>query len=711
MKTLIAESGKLSRTMEAMAKTPFHAFGQKIDELSKGQKKWFEEIAGLQKTLSRVFKVSVQSLEDINRRRILKAVSFESRQARQIQIGQQKLAPKTFEWFIKPDTLDDDKTKVSEAWASCKPFWWWLEKGRGIYHISGKPGSGKSTLMNFLQKHKVTKARLRRWMPSLDVGFDSAPDGTPVEEKLGVASVFLYRAGTSEKQKTIDGVRRTLLHAILERYRPDLISRVFKRHWNPTGWSPLYPVEDIELDGPDEDCQDSNEITTAFEAVLQESKQSGWRYCFFIDGADEFRDLNMDVSSFAEELKRWATDYPENVKICVSSREEFPWTGESFCSSETRIRIHDFTKTDMKALVEERIGHYKSFQSIRMDKRESFIAQVVRKANGVFLWTRNVLDLVAEQLRVDGLEKGELLETLHDVLQVLPVEMEDVIKKIYSDIPKVNLEESKTILRMMMDMTDPNRGLGALNLTLYDYSMVRDLIKDPDFGQTPKMVGGEYMAPACGGETDSASETRVNSFKGRLAVILRGLVDVVPESNRSELGPIYLRATTHRCQFATTISDRLAFTHRSVYEYLSKEPEIRAMEGTTLMMIKCITAQVNLYWCLDGIDVMGPFMCHRILGIVSHIDETPFSTEVERGAFINSLLLSLENLDVSLIHRSFPAGWPSFPGGRESSNMLLPWYYREREKVPFSVFVPSCFASLGHTMSDGKRTVFRPQRQ
>jgi hypothetical protein len=39
----------------------------------------------------------------------------------------------------------------------------WLSSGEGIFHISGKLGSGKSTLMKFLCEHKHTKVELQKW--------------------------------------------------------------------------------------------------------------------------------------------------------------------------------------------------------------------------------------------------------------------------------------------------------------------------------------------------------------------------------------------------------------------------------------------------------------------------------------------------------------------------------------------------------------------
>jgi len=39
----------------------------------------------------------------------------------------------------------------------------WLSSGHGIYHISVKLGSGKSTLMRYLCEHKQTKSLLKEW--------------------------------------------------------------------------------------------------------------------------------------------------------------------------------------------------------------------------------------------------------------------------------------------------------------------------------------------------------------------------------------------------------------------------------------------------------------------------------------------------------------------------------------------------------------------
>jgi hypothetical protein len=42
-------------------------------------------------------------------------------------------------------------------------FTTWLKFGSGIFHVSGKLGSGKSTLMKFLCEHPDTKLKLAEW--------------------------------------------------------------------------------------------------------------------------------------------------------------------------------------------------------------------------------------------------------------------------------------------------------------------------------------------------------------------------------------------------------------------------------------------------------------------------------------------------------------------------------------------------------------------
>lgn len=60
----------------------------------------------------------------------------------------------------RTENWSDDNQAVRKAG---ELFTTWLKSGSGIFHISGKLGSGKSTLMKFLCGHPDTKAKLVEW--------------------------------------------------------------------------------------------------------------------------------------------------------------------------------------------------------------------------------------------------------------------------------------------------------------------------------------------------------------------------------------------------------------------------------------------------------------------------------------------------------------------------------------------------------------------
>jgi hypothetical protein len=60
----------------------------------------------------------------------------------------------------------DEKTgfgDIKHDYSVRQPFLHWLLAGNGIFHISGKLGSGKSTLMKFLCDHRRTTTELQKW--------------------------------------------------------------------------------------------------------------------------------------------------------------------------------------------------------------------------------------------------------------------------------------------------------------------------------------------------------------------------------------------------------------------------------------------------------------------------------------------------------------------------------------------------------------------
>jgi len=81
----------------------------------------------------------------------------------------------TFRWIFEAGPKQQSNTEDSihmldnwsdndqAVWKAGELFTIWLKSGSGIFHVSGKLGSGKSTLMKFLCEHPDTTAKLTEW--------------------------------------------------------------------------------------------------------------------------------------------------------------------------------------------------------------------------------------------------------------------------------------------------------------------------------------------------------------------------------------------------------------------------------------------------------------------------------------------------------------------------------------------------------------------
>jgi hypothetical protein len=118
-------------------------------------------------------------------------------------------APKTFSWIF-----DDPERLLREEKALNISFTDWLRSGSGIFHIVGKPGAGKSTLMTFICEHRKTKALLRQWAGSRD---------------MITVNFFFWKIGSVD-QKSLSGLVRGLLFAVIQQ-EPDLARLLFPRAW------------------------------------------------------------------------------------------------------------------------------------------------------------------------------------------------------------------------------------------------------------------------------------------------------------------------------------------------------------------------------------------------------------------------------------------------------------------------------------------------
>lgn len=117
---------------------------------------------------------------------------------------------KTFEWIFKPPP-EVEQGHEGTLWSD---FVDWLESDNGLYWITGKAGSGKSTLMKYIARHPRTKAHLLRWSE---------------KHRLLKSAFFFWNSGSKE-QRSQEGLIKTILFDILGK-APELVPVVFPVEW------------------------------------------------------------------------------------------------------------------------------------------------------------------------------------------------------------------------------------------------------------------------------------------------------------------------------------------------------------------------------------------------------------------------------------------------------------------------------------------------
>lgn len=201
-----------------------------------------------------------------------------------------------------------------------------------FFWISGKPDSGKSTLMQFLRANHQTIKILREW---------AGPN------KLVVASHYFWHSG-SDQQKSQEGLLRALAYDVLSQCI-DLIPVICPHRWNSSDDTSSYGWTLAEL----------LELTARFSKRLLISNGKAVQYCFFVDGLDEYEGNHFDIVRVLEDFT--GSGY---IKICASSR---PWNvfEASFSGDRTRMLVlQDLTRNDICIFARSQLEIARRFLSV-----------------------------------------------------------------------------------------------------------------------------------------------------------------------------------------------------------------------------------------------------------------------------------------------------------------------------------------------------------
>jgi hypothetical protein len=342
----------------------------------------------------------------------------------------------TFHWiFSDPEVIRKREPALELTFTE------WLKSGSGIFHIAGKAGSGKSTLMKYLcVDNGKTLELLQSWAES---------DG----KELIFCQFFFWRIASIIQQKTLSGLKRALLHSVLVQV-PDLAQDLFPKRWTQSKASRQGATKDRLGTG-----LGSREITEAFDKLMENTGiLKKYRICFFIDGLDEFDlDAGIDIEtetyySLAKKLQSWATNSGGNVKMCVSSRELSEFT--SRFSASQRITLEKLTEKDILVLVNHRLESNEYFSKLMEESENSrvrcvtLVNKLVAEAKGVFLWVVLMLNELEKLLSVGG-----TLDVLERALDSSHKDLERLVASIVKSIPEAYRGGSFYLMASMMRMT------------------------------------------------------------------------------------------------------------------------------------------------------------------------------------------------------------------------------------------------------------------
>jgi hypothetical protein len=359
----------------------------------------------------------------------------------------------------------------------------WLRSGNQIYHISGKAGSGKSTLMKFLCQHSRVRKELESWA---------------AEKRLVFAQFFFWNSG-EKLQTSLEGLYRSLLFETLKQY-PGLIPEIFPEEWDALDSatssfeSPLFRI---------------TEIKAAFNKLISKRTFPKHRLCFFIDGLDEYEGDSLEHWKLADSLRNWTSS--TDIKICVSSRPHTEFMHTFSDSLNFRLRLHELTRADISrfasAMFEKDINFYRV-----KDVYTHLVRDIVGTANGVFLWAR----LVVRSL-LEGVGHHDSQSALQEKLNSIPKDLDELFAKLLGSI---NPSDRKRSDQMLFIATgDPAENpMNALA-----YSWLEDL-NDPNF---------PFSSPTQGYSNEEIKK-RHDDLRPQLDSLSKGLLELVPDTRASE---------------------------------------------------------------------------------------------------------------------------------------------------------------------------------
>lgn len=386
-------------------------------------------------------------------------------------------------------------------------------------------------------------------------------------------------------QKSLCGLYRALLWQILNDDRT-LVRKAFPK------WQTSFNTTEPTLGA----------LTAALDLLIG-ARVLRNKYLMLIDGLDEYEDEEGNTSASQEKLSKDLLQMTENgfVKIVIASRPERVF--ESLFSHGQRLAVHDLTVRDHEVYARDRLINDKTIRpsserltGLESKKLEDFVEAVARRSQGVFLWTRIVVELARNHVR-----EHHDVDRSEDILETLPPDLEELFDQIMFKI--LNLREPEKV-----------ESLRYLALTSHWFAAVasRDAYSSES---SPSWLPISVLGVGCELPGEKVTRSWLENNTPRLAKVGRNESRTEGRIKSYCFGLLETSDTG-----VATPGTRKAIKplHRTLVEYLSRHTAIQRAQNLSLVGDGSFEANTAILLGLVVLkDCAYPFATLRMLGLWS----------------------------------------------------------------------------------------------
>jgi adenylate kinase family enzyme len=350
----------------------------------------------------------------------------------------------------------------------------WRDQPCGLLWIKGKPGAGKSTLMDFLHDR-----------------LEESQDGIHSIIRLD----FFFTARGTEIQRTPLGMLRSLLNQIFDRdatIRPQ-VREIYKQRYRQFGH------REYKWEWPQTILEEL--LATAILASATEKP-----VIIFVDALDEAgAESAQKLTEYFHCLIDRADRKKLTLQVCISSRH-YPIIESARART---IHIEDHNQDDIASYVKDMLLETELGDIPSQEMREVLV-ELTQHANGVFQWARLTIPLVKRKIA-----EGESLSDIRHWLAERSADLEDVYVYILRNIIAVSNREQSFLFFQWMCLAER-----PLTVTEMRYALTAKNTK-----RTPSPTPWEKIE----------SFVRSNgTIKRRIKALSGGLAEVVSSGNDEE---------------------------------------------------------------------------------------------------------------------------------------------------------------------------------